>query len=314
MNKRLIFKWSAFLALLLIFFTACKEEEYSLGTLTAPTNLVINTSVAGQSTANPTGDGSGVVTITAHADNALNYGISITEVGDMSATNSYSEMPGGTATHKFTKPGEVTYRISVIAYGAGGTTTVGTKDVTVKSVYDIDPAIVKALTNNASKTWKIDRTVAGHMGVGPWAGSYTPEWWTAGVNEKKDYPCFYNATYTFTRVSTNNYTITSTTPDGIYTKTGALAGVPGIPASGGENCYAYGGATSAFTFASASSGAPASVSTQASIVLAGNSSFIGYGATQKEYEILSITDTALYLRVRGTETGNAWYLKLVPAL
>lgn len=29
-----------------------------------------------------------------------------------------------------------------------------------------------------------------------------------------------------------------------------------------------------------------------------------------EYEILSITETSLYLRVQGTETGNAWYLKL----
>ena len=31
---------------------------------------------------------------------------------------------------------------------------------------------------------------------------------------------------------------------------------------------------------------------------------------KKEYEILSISATAMYLRVQGTETGNAWYLKL----
>jgi hypothetical protein len=45
-------------------------------------------------------------------------------------------------------------------------------------------------------------------------------------------------------------------------------------------------------------------------LLAGTNTFIGYGSLQKEYEILSVTATAMYLRVQGTETGNAWYLKL----
>jgi hypothetical protein len=48
--------------------------------------------------------------------------------------------------------------------------------------------------------------------------------------------------------------------------------------------------------------------------LSGVDTFIGYGAVQKEYEILVITPTYLYVRVQGTETGNAWYLKLKPAL
>lgn len=45
-------------------------------------------------------------------------------------------------------------------------------------------------------------------------------------------------------------------------------------------------------------------------MLSGNATFIGYGATQKEYEIMVISPTYLYLRVQGTETGNAWYMKL----
>ena len=51
-------------------------------------------------------------------------------------------------------------------------------------------------------------------------------------------------------------------------------------------------------------------STKTAIVLNGNNTFIGYGAVLKEYEIMSITATSLYLRVQGTETGNAWYIKL----
>jgi hypothetical protein len=104
-------------------------------------------------------------------------------------------------------------------------------------------------------------------------------------------------------------------PDGAFTKTGALAGgLPGIPASGPEGCYSYAGGTSGFTFGVSKSGLTASTpSTQVSVFLQGINTFIGYGATQKEYEIFSLTPTYMYLRVQGTETGNAWYLKMIPA-
>jgi predicted transcriptional regulator of viral defense system len=53
-------------------------------------------------------------------------------------------------------------------------------------------------------------------------------------------------------------------------------------------------------------------STTVGILLAGVNTYIGYGSTLKEYEILTITPTTMYLRVQGTETGNAWYLKMIP--
>ena len=74
--------------------------------------------------------------------------------------------------------------------------------------------------------------------------------------------------------------------------------------------YNYSGGTSNFSFIPASTAVPAANSTRTSILLAGTNTFIGYGSLQKEYEILSISATAMYLRVQGTETGNAWYLKL----
>ncbi len=97
-----------------------------------------------------------------------------------------------------------------------------------------------------------------------------------------------------------------------HTKTGDLAGgLPGIPSTGGEACYSYGGGTSSFSFVPSSSGIASSTpSTKTAILLSGSNTFIGYGAVLKEYEILSITPTSLYLRVQGTETGNSWYLKL----
>ena len=301
-------------------FISCNEEEYSLGELSAPANVVINAEVVGVDATHPNGDGSGSVKISVTGDNALSYKIDY----DASTPLDLVYLPTGKATKKYTSVGVNTYRITVVAYGKGGSSTNVTKDVTVRSDFTVAPEIVTALTNNASKTWVVDKGVGGHIGVGPWnVASIRPEWWAGGVNEKAaSANCFYTATYTFAKVAASGtYSLQVATPDGAFTKTGSLTSLPGIPGSGDEGGYNYGGGTSAFSFIPASSGAPIvitnadnSTSTQTSILLSGVNTFIGYGAVQKEYEILVITPTYLYVRVQGTETGNAWYLKLKPAL
>jgi hypothetical protein len=290
-----------------ILLSACKEKEYVLGDLKAPTNLVITTVVKGVTTATPNGDGSGDVTFTVSADNALSYKI------DYDATNALDlvYLPTGTTTKKYTTLGTNTYKVTAVAYGRGGTSTTITKDITVQSNFTPDAAVVANLTGGSSKTWIVDKSVGGHFGVGPFTGSIVPEWWAASVNEKVTAaPCFYTAGFKFTAVSASSYTLQVTTPDGAFTKTGANATLAGIPGSGDEGCYAYAGGTSNFSFIPASSAVPAANSTRTSILLAGTNTFIGYGSLQKEYEILSISATAMYLRVQGTETGNAWYIKL----
>ena len=301
-------------------FISCNEEEYSLGELSAPSNIVINAEVVGVDAAHPNGDGSGNVKIAVTGDNVLSYKIDY----DANTPLDLVYLPTGIATKKYTSVGVNTYRITVVAYGKGGSSTNVTKDVTVRSDFTVAPEIVTALTNDASKTWVVDKSVAGHIGVGPWnVASIRPEWWAGGVNEKAaSANCFYTATFTFAKVAASGtYSLQVATPDGAFTKTGSLTTLPGIPGSGDEGCYNYGGGTSAFSFIPASSGAPAvitnadnSTSTQTSILLSGVDTFIGYGAVQKEYEILVITPTYLYVRVQGTETGNAWYLKLKPVL
>jgi hypothetical protein len=223
-------------------------------------------------------------------------------------------LPSGKITRKYTSIGVNTYRITVVAYGPGGTSTTVTKDIQVRSDFTPDPTIVTNLIGTGSKSWSVDKSVASHFGVGPWSTtSVTPEWWSAAPNEKVACcNCFYTATYRFAKDAAGNYSLTVATPDGAFTKTGALAGgLPGIPASGGEACYSYGGGTSSFSFVPSSSGIAASApSTKTAILLGGTNTFIGYGAVLKEYEIMSISATTLKLRVQGTETGNAWYLTL----
>jgi hypothetical protein len=301
--------------LLLLVATSCTEDTYSLGDLKAPANVVINTEIVGKTTANPNGDGSGKVKITVTGDNILGSKI------DYDANNAveWEILKNNSVTKTFdAATGVNTYRVTVLASGPGGTTTNVTKEITIRYDYTPDAAIVTNLTNNASKTWIVNKDVVSHFGVDDWNETRSAGWWWAAPIDAKitEAPCFYTAKFTFTKViASGTYTLTVATPDGAFTKTGALAGgLPGIPATGAEGCYPYAGGTSAFVFSGNSSAIPVTFpSTKTSIKLSGVNTFIGYGATQKEYEILSITSTSLFLRVQGTETGNAWYLKLKPA-
>lgn len=302
---------------MLVCLSSCNETEYSLGDLAAPSNIVINAEVVGKDATHPEGDGSGDVKFSITAKNALSYKIDY----DASTPVDMVPLPTGKVTKKFTAVGVHTYTVTAFVYGPGGSSSVVTKEVKVRSDFTPAAQIISDLTNNASKSWVVDKSVAGHFGVGPWdAKSIKPEWWSAGVNEKaKDFNCFYTASFTFSKLATGNYELKVATPDGAFTKTGALTQLPGIAASGDEGCYPYGGGTSSFSFVPASSGAPAvpsssdnSPSTQTAILLSGVNTFIGYGAVMKEFEILTIDSEHLYLRVQGTETGNAWYMRLIP--
>jgi len=295
---------------LLLVLGSCKKKDYKMGSLTTPTNVAINTVIKGQDATHPNGDGSGNVDISLTGQNVLAYHIDY----DAADGIKFELLPTGKTTYQFASDSVKTFRITVVAYGPGAASTTVTKDIRVKFTYNPDPAIVTNLFGAGSKTWKVDKTVAGHFGVGPWdASSVTPSWWSAGVNEKVACcNCFYTATYTFAKGSDGN-TLTVAAPDGAFTKTGDLAnGLPGIPSTGAEACYSgYTGGTSSFVFLPAKSGVAASApSTKVAIALSGNTTFIGYGAVQKLYEIMRIDENYMYLRVQGTETGNAWYLKL----
>lgn len=310
MKAKIIYGLGAVFTLLLIL-VGCSSEDYEMGELAAPSNVVVNTEIVGQSDEDPYGDGSGLVNITVDADGAIAYKI------DFGTSNDINLVAfDGVITKQFTATGVNDYRLMVLVYGAGGATTSVTKEITVESVFTPEPQLVSDLIGTGSKTWVVDKSVPAHLGVGPWDDASTgPEWWAGGVNEKVgSADCFYSSTFTFSQTG-EDFSLVVDAPEGAFTKTGPLANnLPGIPAEGDEGCYdGYTGGSSSFTLIPSSTGIPASTpSTKTSIELAGSDTFIGYGAVQKEYEILEITPGYLYLRVQGTETGNAWYLKLIP--
>ncbi|RYY53212.1 MAG: hypothetical protein EOO09_18825 [Chitinophagaceae bacterium] len=295
---------------LLIAAISCSKPDYSLGELKAPTDVVINVAVVGQDASHPNGDGSGKVDVTVTGKGVVGYGIDYDASNGIKLDNN----PTGKSQKKYAVAGVNTYTITVVAYGSGAEATTVTKDVTVETIFTLNPAIEETVVGTGTRTFKVDGSQSGHLGVGPWdPTNVAPSWWAAAPNEKAATdPCLYSARFKFTKNANGTYTIQTLTPGGAFTKTGALAGgLPGIPASGNEGCYPYAGGTSAFTFGPPGSGVEESKTTLTAITLDGNTTFIGYGAQQKEYEILSFTETSLHLRAQGTEPGNAWYVKLI---
>ncbi|WP_179349707.1 glycoside hydrolase family 16 protein [Winogradskyella pacifica] len=154
----------------------CEEEDAVFGDVIAPTNLVVTADVVGQDSDNPNGDGSGVVILTASANNAINY--------KFVYNGTQSNAPSGSAEALFTTLGLNTYDVNVIAYGTGGVTTTTTITVDVLATYLPPQELVEKLVGDGSKVWRLKSETPGHFGLGPVGGVIPAEWYAAGPNEK----------------------------------------------------------------------------------------------------------------------------------
>ena len=276
-----------------ILLSSCKEKEYVLGDLKAPTNLVITTVVKGTTTATPNGDGSGDVTFTLSAENALSFKI------DYDATNSLDlvYLPTGTTTKKYTTLGTNTYKVTAVAYGRGGTSTTITKDITVQSNFTPDAAVVANLTGGSSKTWIVDKSVGGHFGVGPWSGSIVPEWWAAGANEKPG--CgLYDDKYIF---YLNGFKFDMITNGDVYIHNSLAASFPGSFQNLGDFTAPYQDQLNkSWTLTEG---------TENTITLS-NGAFLGFYTGVNTYRILDLTDSTMTLQYGHHAGGLKWYIRL----
>lgn len=119
--------------LLLFVVAGCSEDNYSLGDLTAPNNVVITAVIVGKDAANPDGDGSGKVNFTVSGNNILGAKIDYNNTDP----NDWVILPNSnkvSATFKTETAGVNTYTVTLIASGVGGTSTTVTTTVTVLTV------------------------------------------------------------------------------------------------------------------------------------------------------------------------------------
>lgn len=290
-------KYTIFIFALFAGITGCKKDKFTFGELKAPSNLVLTTVVEGVDASNPNGNGTGKVTITTTASNALTYSI---DYGD----GTKEVVPSGIITHKYTNPGTFTYTITVNAIGTGGAISTISKQVTVFSAFTIPAPILAAFTNGSSRTWITDKNAQDHFGVGP-SNAFYPIWYGAGPNTRE--ACAYDDEITFSK-DANDRMFISVNNIGTSMSIGAATSFYGF--SGGDGCYPINtGGLKQLAFSDATSGSTSGQSTQIQFKVPGNG-IINFGTGGVTYEILSYTATTMFLRNIGSD-GNAWYQKLI---
>jgi len=272
--------------------SACKKTAYTFGPIKTPTNVVITTTIQGAS-ANPTGDGSGNVSISVTATNALAYKI-YWGTGDSVLTHT------GTASYKYTTLDTNLYTITVNAIGTGGATTTVSKQIKVLYQFQIPANIITMLTNGSSKTWQVAKDTAGNFGVGP-ATDFTPDYYSAAPDQEP--ACAYAGVITFTKASANSITINDNNQGTSFL---IAASTAFYGQSGGDGCYVLNtGGTKALGFSVATSGSNSTNSTGIQFSVPGDG-LVNFGTGSVSYEILSITSNVIVLRDIGID-GNAWY-------
>ncbi len=286
-----------FTCLLALALSGCKKEEHSFGEIITPTNLSMSSTIAGASTANPNGDGTGNVEFVVGAENVLTYKYLFGDGDSLITTNT-------NVTHRYRNPGVNSYNVVISAIGTGGASSTVSQMITVFVAFEIPADIMTAITNNSSRVWVTDRDANGHFGVGP-NDQFAPIWYAAAPNTRE--ACAYDDEITFAkdgpRITMNINNL------GASFSIGAATGFYGM--SGGDNCYPINpGGLKNLVFMDATSSSTPAQSTRIQFTVPGNG-IINFGTGGTTYEILSVTATSMHLRNIGAD-GNAWYQKLKP--
>lgn len=284
---------AAILFSLLLTVSSCTKEDKTFGDLTAPTAPVIDVQVVGKTTAAPYGDSSGKVIITITSSNAINYKVSFGDgmADSMSTKNQFS--------YNYTHIGLKSLNVTVTTTGKGGISSTSTSTVfSVFRKFTPNAELITMLTNDASKTWKVDSAAAGNIGVGP-INTFTSDWYNAAPNEKAGLG-MYDDEFTFTKGTS---TFTHKTNNSLFGHKENLKDFDGsLTGSGDFTLVGTTAATYSETFSYDGT------STTEYIVF-GAKGHMGLYVGGHKYQILSRTATQMYLRCVGTD-GNAWYVKI----
>lgn len=311
--KNIKFNIAILFSLVTLVFS-CQEDDATIGSITAPNNISISAEVVGIDALNPNGDGSGLVNITASANNAISYKF---DFGD-----GLSEVaPSGITTHRFSKVGVNTYTVVVNAIGTGGLQSSTSIDVEVFSSFD-DAELKQLLTGGSNRTWYLAATEVGHLGVGPGnagvdpEGFWYPKWYAAQPFEKcgiEISDCLCDDELTFTLDANGQLTYQLNNNGFTFFNAGHQA-VIGENA-GEDACFAFD--TSGTSIVSLSPSLTdwntvpdPDFEARGTTMNFSNDGFMGYYVSSSTYDVISVSDTELYVRtLDGNDPGLAWYHK-----
>lgn len=203
------------------------------------------------------------------------------------------------------------YTVAMTLYNTGGSTTI-TKVVSIANddMSLLDTPMYNALTGGAAnlqgKTWVFDQYHAGHFGVGPEVNDngskgMSPSWWSCPANGKLE-SSLYDQELTFIQVGVK---LIWKNKGKIYTNEAgknALGGTATVPGAGDFDVE----------YTPAESYTYALDETNKTLTLNGGA-FVGHYTGNSKYEIISLTEDELYLRVSSSvEANNVWYYRFIP--
>lgn len=292
----------------LLFLGSCEQEDYSFGDIVPPSNLTVEAEIQGADV-DPEGDGSGIVSFTAEANNAITYKFVFSDGTEQVA-------PSGSLEKRFTQVGVNTYEVTVLASGRAGVSTSTTIEVTVRSDFD-DNEAVQLLTGGSSKTWYWAADEPGHLGVGQNDGNaeqnYFANFYQAVPFEKDgadESLCLYQDEMTFT-LNGDQLQYQLNNKGQTYFNAGYEGVVGG--SAGFDFCYDFEvqDEPQVVTLAPSESFVAANNipgQTRGTVMNFSEGGFMSYYIGATSYEILSITENRLVVRaVQGNNDFLAWY-------
>ncbi|APG60662.1 family 16 glycosylhydrolase [Christiangramia salexigens] len=282
-----------------LIMSGCQDDDLSLDTILVPSNLQVATAISD--------DGSGLVTFTATANNAITYKFVFPD-------GSSAVAPEGKFTKRFTRVGLNTYLVTAVAYGKGGVSSSKSLEVEVRSDFN-DPETKQLLTGGDSKTWYIASGVKGHLGVGQNTNDDGPIVDGGGFfsgDPGFGPECFYDDKMIFSLDANDNIQYEYNDNGESFVNWQFTPQFGGAGAEFVDECLdtsAPEGEVSV-SLIPASSGISLDASTGTVMQIGGNG-FISYYIGQDHYEVLSISENKMVLRaVQGNDTFLAWYLIL----
>tara|TARA_S200000501_G_scaffold196876_1_gene185287 strand:- start:98 stop:985 length:888 start_codon:yes stop_codon:yes gene_type:complete len=279
----------------LFVFNSCEQQDYEFGNIISPTNLNISAAIQGADADNPYGDGSGFITFTATAADAITYKFIINGVESME--------PSGIFATRFTTTGIHVYDVEVIASGTAGVMTNGSTSVEVLYTFEAPADLLESLTTGS---WRVMAEEPAHMGVGP-ADDLAPDgvanWWNAGPYDKAD-----TGMYDDRLVFSSDGSMQYQTQGSIFGKAPPLEaeffGNQGLGAPNSDDEHAY--------YPANDFNSNWTISEQDGYLVlnfTGNGFAGFYVGGDHSYTILSRSSNEIYLKTVGYDT-NGWFIKL----
>lgn len=198
-----------------------------------------------------------------------------------------------------------TYTVKLTVFASGGSRSTS-QQITIAqdNLGLLNNPIFIMLTGGVNgpgyKTWVIDSTADGHMGVGPdpvSALGNIPEWWSAGPLDKSG-AGLYDDKYVF---HLNGFKFDMINNGNVYVHNSLAANFPGSFQNLGDFTAPYTNQMDeSWTLLE---------NTDTTITIS-NNAFIGFYTGVHTYRILDITDSTLSLQYKHHAGGLNWYLRL----